>query len=146
MGSFLVRQDVATELNVKFSESTQPSIAEIEHMIEDIEAEVRGFVTSAGLAVPTKTANPYSFSFVRMTTMWGVCSRCQAAYGGNVINMSPREEMYWDRYQAYLKKIQDTPSILSDATTLSTQSNMPDGITDSDDEYHESIHAMDDVY
>jgi len=147
MGSFIVRQDVVTELNISLSETTQPSSVEVEHMIEDIEADVRGVLAVAKVAAPTKTANPYAYRIVSMMALWGVCARVQAAFGGNVINASPREEMYWGRYKDARDLIIKNPRYLADATQLTTSAALDvDGITDDDDEYHEAIHSMDDEY
>jgi len=146
--TFLVRRDVGTELNIEFSETSQPSSAEVESIIEDIEAEIKGSINVSGLAVPTKALNPISYRIVHNVVLWGVVARVQAAYGGNVMNLSPREEMYWERFMEGKTKIEQYPRYLSDATDLTSTSDLDisSSFIDTHDDYREATHAMDDEY
>lgn len=147
MSEFLARADVATELNINFTESTQPSSAEVDSIIDDIEADVKGVIRAARLAIPTSASNPVSFKIVRQIVLWGACSRCQAAYGGNVLGDNPREQMYWERYKESRNMILSNPRYLYDATQLSSSTDLDiSGITSGDSCYHEVMHEMDDEY
>ena len=147
-GQFLVRRDVGSLLNIEFSESTQPSSAEVESAIEDIESEVIGSINIAKLAVPTKALNPISFKIVRNIVLDGVAARCQAMFGGNVFNLSPREEMFWGRYLEGRTRIEQYPRSLPDATDLTSSSDLDisSSFIDTHDDYREATHAMDDEY
>ena len=147
-GDFLVRRDVASELNIEFSETSQPSSPEVESIILDIEAEVKGCVNVARLAIPTKTANPISYVILHNIVLNGVCARTQAAFGGNVLNLSPREDLYWGRYHEGMMMIKDSPRFLPDAIDLTSEADtdIRSAFLEDSGIDHPVKHTMIDVY
>jgi len=148
MGDFLVRRDVGSVLNIEFSESSQPSTAEVESFIDDIEAEVKGSINVARLAIPTSALNPVSYKIVRNIILDGVCARTQAAYGGNVMGLSPREDLFWGRFLDGKIKIEQSPRYLPDATDLTSDSDtdIRSAFLEDSGINYDPIHAMDDEY
>ena len=147
-GQFLVRRDVGSLLNIEFSESTQPSSAEVESAIEDIESEVLGSINVARLAVPTKALNPVSFNIVRNIVLDGVAARCQAMYSGNVLNLSPREELFWSKFVEGRDKIEASPRFLPDAIDLTSEADtdIRSAFLEDSGISHPVKHTMIDVY
>ena len=147
-GQFLVRRDVGSELSIEFSETTQPSSAEVESIILDVESEIKGCVNVARLAVPTKAANPISYVILHNIVLNGVCARTQAAYGGNVLSLSPREELYYARYKEGMDRIENSPRFLVDAIDLTSEADTDIRSTflDGNPLQHALKHEMGQVY
>ena len=147
-GQFLVRKDITSLLNIEASETTQPSSAEIESIILDIENEVIGSINVARLAVPTKALNPISYVIVHNIVLWGAAATVQAAYAGNVMSMTPREELFWGRYHEGRTKIENSPRFLADATDLTSEADTDIRSTflDGNPLQHALKHEMGQVY
>ena len=146
-GQFIARREIGTLLNIDFSETSQPSSAEVENFILSVESEVIGSINVAKLAIPTKALSPISYEIIRGVVRDGVAAMTQAAYGGNVLNLSPREEMFHGRYLEGRTRIEQYPRSLPDAIDLT-------GVADTDmdstflhsDISHDNVFAMDDEY
>ena len=147
-GQFLVRKDITSLLNIESSETTQPSSAEIESIILDIENEVIGSINVARLAVPTKALNPISYTIVHNIVLWGSAATVQAAYAGNVAGLTPRESLFWGRYHEGMTKIENSPRYLSDATDLTSEADTDIRSTflDGNPLQHALKHEMGQVY
>ena len=147
-GQFLIRRDVGSLLNIEFSESTQPSSAEVESAIEDIESEVLGSINVARLAVPTKALNPISYNIVKNIVLDGVAARTQAMYAGNVMGLTPREELFLSRYHEGRDKIEASPRFLPDATDLTSDADtdIRSAFLDDSGLQHALKHEMGQVY
>jgi len=147
-GQFLVRRDVGSELSIEFSETSQPSSAEVESIILDVESEIKGCVNVARLAVPTKTGQPISYSILHNIVLNGVCARTQAAFGGNVLNLSPREELYYARYKEGMDRIENSPRFLVDAIDLTSEADtdIRSAFLEDSGISHPVKHTMIDVY
>lgn len=144
--AYLSVSDIERELSYEFSASTEPTEEEIGEFITQVEADLNGQLSSVGVSVPiTEASSPGSYALIRQAATWGVCARVLGAYGGLITSEAPKAEMYWQRYKDFLARIKETPSILYDASWDSTKVRV-DGITDDDDEYHDSIFAMDDEF
>ena len=146
--TYLDKVDVETELGVEFTDSTRPSSAQAEHVIEDIEAEVSGWLNIMGVSTPVSiSTSPISFKIIRQWVLWGAASRCQDIYTGNTLDQNPKAAMYWERYIQCLNQYMDKPELLSDATLLTSEEDIDISFIDEDDDsYHEVTVELDDEY
>ena len=146
--AYVVETNVESELSVDITATTSPTSTELTEFITQIEAEFNGVLHSIRVTVPIVKANsPIAFEIATQTALWGVCSRTLNAYGGVILDQSPKAQLYWDRYKAKLEEIKNNPDILYDASALTSDSSlMVDGIVDGDDEYHEPAFTMIDVF
>jgi len=141
--AYLTVADIERELSLDFSSTTEPTDTEISEFITQVEAELNGVLSAVGVTIPvSSTSSPYSYAMVRQAATFGVCARVLGAYAGITTDESPREAAYWQRYQDFLARVKEDPAILFDAS-FSTTNVRIDGITDSDDEYHDAYFAMD---
>ena len=144
--AYLSVADIERELSCAFSASTEPTDAEIEEFITQVEADLNGQLSSVGVAVPIDQASsPGSYALLKQAATWGVCARVLGAYGGLVTSDAPKAEVYWQRYKDFLNRVKENPAILYDASWDVTKVRV-DGITDNDDEYHDAIFAMNDEF
>ena len=144
--AYLSVADIERELSCAFSASTEPTDAEIEEFITQVEADLNGQLSSVGVAVPIDQASsPGSYALLKQAATWGVCARVLGAYGGLVTSDAPKAEVYWQRYKDFLNRVKENPAILYDASWDTTKVRV-DGITDNDDEYHDAIFAMNDEF
>lgn len=144
--AYLSVADIERELSYAFSASTEPTDAEIEEFITQVEADLNGQLSSVGISVPVDQASsPGSYALLRQAATWGVCARVLGAFGGVITDDSSKAAQYWERYVDFLVRVQQNPSILYDASWDATKVRV-DGITDDDDEYHEAIFAMNDEF
>jgi len=141
--AYLTVADIERELSLDFSATTEPTDTEISEFITQVEAELNGVLASVGVTVPVfSTSSPYSYAMIRQAATFGVCARVLGAYTGIATEEAPREAAYWQRYRDFLDQIKEDPAILFDASFGSSDVRV-DGITDSDDEYHEAYFEMD---
>ena len=146
--AYVTESNVKSELSIDITTSTQPTAAETSEFIDQIEAEVTGVLNVARISTPiSSTTSPNAYKIITQTALWGVCARVLAAYGGVVLDQTPKQNMYWDRYKAKLAEIKDNPNVLDDATYLTADSDlMVDGIVYGDDEYNNPFFTMDDTW
>lgn len=146
--AYLDRVDVETELGITFTDTTRPSSSGVEHVIEDIEAEVTGWLNILGVSTPVSiTTSPVTFKIVRQWVLWGVASRCQDIYAGNTLDQNPKAAMYWERYLACRDAYTGQPELLVDAAFLTSETDIDISfISSGDDNYHEPTVELDDEY
>lgn len=146
-GLYVDEADVEAELSYVISATSKPSSTQLDQIIDDIEAEVNGVLHSVGVSVASldESGTPISWTIIRQTTLWGVCSRTIAAAGGLVMGKGEKEEDYWERYQIKLAAIHDDPDILGSDCPFSTGSSdiKVAAVCDDDDEAHSRIFELD---
>ncbi len=109
--------DIQRELGLEFSETSKPTAAEVQEIIDQVEAELNGFVASLGYSVPVTDGQ--GAKILAQAALWGACSRVIAAYAGATANANPRETTYWERYRDFIDRLLANPGILHGANRAS---------------------------
>lgn len=110
---YLTVADIERELGLSFSEASQPTSVEVEEIIGEVEAELDGFVASLGFSVPVMAERPRAM--LAQAALWAACARVLAAYAGATLDVSPREQAYWERYRDFCDRLLAHPGILAGA-------------------------------
>lgn len=143
--AYITAADVEREIQFNFTATTTPTESDIDTFITQVEAELNGVLSAAGVIVPIGASSPGTYAMVQQAATWGVCARAIGAYAGLVAGESPKESMYWERYRDFCERVRMDPAMLYDAV-FDTSANHIVGLTPADDDYHEPIFKMDDRF
>jgi len=148
--AWVTEANVEAELSDSITDTSQPTSTELAGFIADIENDVKGVLYSKGVTVASidSGTTPICHGNVKLWALWGVLSRTFAAMGGVTTMQVQKEQAYWERYKERKAEVLADPAILGSDTPFSTAASDLGvaGLDDDDDEAHDRLFAMDDVY
>lgn len=101
------------------------TVTEAELLIDIIEGEVGGYLTSLGVSIPIlELDSPYSYKFIRALVVQGVMGLVQASiHALSDDTEGSRESAFWRRYEQGLKRmVENGGASLFDALTAASAS------------------------
>ena len=138
MSYYVTVEDIDNRLaQLDFMTTTRPTAATIADIIDEVEAIVNGTVAALSYTVPVTQSQPIAFKQLKTATIDGAICRVLNAYLGVQPEENPREELYCERFQSFLKRVKEMPEILSDAGLASSSESGLAGITATSANYQE---------
>ncbi|MCX7844362.1 MAG: hypothetical protein N2507_03290 [Candidatus Bipolaricaulota bacterium] len=110
---YLSVEDIERELGLTFGPHSHPTRAQVAEILEQVEAELDGFVAALGYGVPVRAPRPQAM--LTQAALWAACARVLGAYAGATLEASPREQAYWERYRDFCDRLLAQPGILAGA-------------------------------
>jgi len=112
---YITISDVERELNDRWSDTTSPTVSDIEQFILEAENIINGILHNAGIVTPVKPSSAITLAIIRSGLLGYVVSHVMSAYSGLVSDTTEKEKEYLSRWEKTLDIITKYPNVCADA-------------------------------
>jgi len=112
---YITVADLERELNDRWSDTTSPTVNDIEQFIVEAEGITNGMLHNAGIVVPVTSSSPITLALIRSGILGYVAARVMSAYSGLVSDSTEREKEYMAKWERLVDIITKYPNTCADA-------------------------------